>query len=174
MTAADATTRAEALLRRFSGGAPLPRVRPVAAADVPEPARSLLAHDRHMTEAQERFHGGLVNLRVLAVQSDEREYAREILLARDDGTIVEYGIVRIDLGALDPVTAARVIAADVPLGRILAEAGILRTVGDVQLVEFVPGTRLAPLVGSSRFFGRVAGIRVQDRSAIDLLEIVTL
>jgi hypothetical protein len=168
----SAQDRAEALLRLFAGSTEPGHVRAVAAAAVPEPARTLLDHARHMTDAQERFHGGPVELRVLGVVSDGPSYAREILLARPDGRVVQYGIVRIDMAALDTATAERIRRADTPLGRILADAGMLCAVGGVQLVEFVPGPRLAAHMGPQPRFGRVADIRVADVPAVELLEVV--
>lgn len=192
MAGRTAEARARDLLRLFStsaeeggsaaGGEPaLPpdrvpaaRVRSVPVTAVPEPARGLLAHTRHMTDAQERHHGCRVELRVLGVLADGPSYAREILLVRPDGRVVQYGIVRIDLAAVDAVTAARIRAAEAPLGRILAEAGILCAVDDVECVEFVPDRRLVPHVGADRLFGRVAAIRVAGRPAIELLEVVVV
>jgi chorismate-pyruvate lyase len=185
MAGRSAKTRADDLLRLFavrgadgSDGVPLaaslPIVQSVAAAAVPEPARGLLAHTRHMTDAQERHHDCQVDLRVLGVMADGGSYTREILLARPDGRVVQYGIVRIDLAAVDAATAARIRAAETPLGRILAEAGIFCEVDDVQLVEFVPDERLRPHVGTGRLFGRVADIRVSGRPAIELLEVVVV
>ena len=180
MSEPSAEDRAEALLRLFarpngpleSGLLAPGRVRAVDAAEVSEPARTLLDHDRHMTDAQERFHGGPVELRVLGVVSDGPNYAREILLSRSNGRIVQYGIVRIDMAVIDTATAASIRRADTPLGRILAEAGMLCAVGGVQLVEFVPGPRLADHLGPQPRFGRVADIRVAGVPAVELLEVV--
>jgi hypothetical protein len=146
---------------------------PIAAERVPEPFRSLLDHDGHMTEAMERHHGGEVTLRVVseAVGPGDR-YAREILLDRPGGGVVQHGIVRLDLGAVDATSADRIRAHAAPLGRILAEAGMLCRVSDVELVQVVPGPHLRPLIGARPTFGRVAGISVDGRPAVELLEIV--
>jgi chorismate-pyruvate lyase len=149
-------------------------VRSVSVAELPQPARELLAHARHMTDAQERYHGCQVELRILGVLMEGTSYAREILLVRPDGRVVQYGIVRIDLAAVDAATAARIRAAETPLGRILAEAGIFCAVDGVQCIEFVPPERLVPHLGPDRLFGRVADIRVADRPAIELLEVVVI
>jgi chorismate-pyruvate lyase len=148
-------------------------------ADVPEVPRRLLDHHAHMTVTMERHHGCLVNLRVVAEHSDPAgegrgRYAREILLARPDGVVVQYGIVRIDLDAVDASTAARIRRGEEPLGRILIEAGLLCEVHDVRLLRIVPGPHLARLIGTEggETFGRVAEIVVAGRPAIELLEIV--
>lgn len=145
----------------------------VPAERVPEPFRSLLDHACHMTVAMERHHGGPVSLRVVAeVAGPGDRYAREILLLGPGGDVVQHGIVRIDLAVVDAVTAARIRSRDAPLGRILVEAGVLCEVGDVELVEVVPGPHLARLIGPRPTFGRVATIAVACRPAIELLEIV--
>jgi chorismate-pyruvate lyase len=120
-----------------------------------------------------------VKLRVVAERSEpsgdgRNLYAREILLARPDGAVVQYGIVRIDLDAVDAETAARIRRAAEPLGSILVEAGLLCEVHDVRLLRIVPGLHLARLIGNERAetFGRVAEIVVAGRPAIELLEIV--
>lgn len=152
-------------------------VRPVARVHVPEPFRSLLDHASHMTVAMERHHGGPVDLRVVQVASgaaDGRGYAREILLVRGDGMVVQYGIVRLDLSVIDAATAAAIRAAEVPLGRLLIEAGLLREVHDVSLLEVAPGPGLCRLLGCGecpRTFGRVADISLSGRPAIELLEV---
>jgi hypothetical protein len=152
-------------------------VRAVEAPVVPQPYRTLLDHTSHMTEAMERHHGGPVSLRVVQVAEgsvDGRGYAREILLARGDGLVVQYGIVRIDLSIIDGATAAAIRAAEVPLGRLLIEAGLLRDVHDVGLLEVTPGQGLCRLFGHDgcpTTFGRVAEISLSGRPAIELLEV---
>ncbi len=146
---------------------------PVSAAEVPEPFRDLLDHHSHMTVVMERHHRGAVGLRVLAEVDDAvGRYAREILLVSPDGRVVQFGIVRIDLTAVDDHTAARIRAGAEPLGRILLAAGVLCVVGDVALFEIVPGTHLQPLIGVGRTFGRVANIALDGRPAVELLEVV--
>src|SRR5262245_39378311 len=70
----------------------------VPAAKVPEPYRSLLVHEHHMTVTVEAHHGSLVDVRVLERRRNGDSYARKILLARQsDGRIVQFGLVRIHL-----------------------------------------------------------------------------
>lgn len=170
--------RAVDMLRLFHPAADaFAGVRAVEAGLVPEPYRSLLDHTSHMTVAMERYHGGPVSLRVARVAEGSaagRGYAREILLARGDGLVVQYGIVRIDLSAIDGGTAAAIRAAEVPLGRLLIEAGLLRAVHDVGLLEVNPGPGLCRLfdrVGCPATFGRVAEISISGRPAIELFEV---
>lgn len=149
---------------------------------VPEPYHRLLDHRHHMTATMEDFYGGPVQLRVVgsrAVAGDAGTpggwYAREILLLRPappGGTmVVQYGIVKIDLDAVDRATAAAIRAERIPLGRILIDAGVMREVQHVALVAVLPGPRLERLLGVGRTFGRVAHILLNGRAAVELLEI---
>lgn len=185
-SARDPVERGLELVRIFSADpAAFGRLRGVAAAAVPAVARGLLDHRSHMTAAMERFHGGPVALTVVQQRSGSEgapgrtpdaanpPYAREILLSRGDGSVVQYGIVRLDLAAVAPQTAVAIRAGRVPLGRILMDAGLLCAVEHVALLEIEPGPHLAKLFGDrGRTYGRVAEIRVDGRPAVELLEIV--
>ena len=186
----DPVTRAAALVQMFCSLEDFGGLRSVTSGEVPEPARSLLDHRSHMTVAMERFHGGDVRLRVVARADDGRGqrphngwYAREILLETQAGAIVQHGIVRIDLTHLDPEAAAAIREARRPLGRILIEAGMLRDVHGVKLLEIMPGPHLQQLlrltgpqatavVPTAAVYGRVADIQLDGRPAVELLEIV--
>jgi chorismate-pyruvate lyase len=186
----DPVARAVALVQLFCSLDDFGGLRSIASSEVPEPARTLLDHRSHMTVAMERFHGGDVRLRVVAragdgsgQRPDDGWYAREILLETQAGTIVQHGIVRIDLSHLDPEAAAAIREARRPLGRILIEAGMLREVHGVKLLEIMPGLHLQQvlqLTGSQAtgiaaatpVYGRVADIQLDGRPAVELLEIV--
>lgn len=183
----DPVERGLELVRIFTADpAVFGRLRAVAPPAVPAVARGLLDHCSHMTAAMERFHGGPVGLTVVqqvtgaaaasgrGMDAANPPYAREILLTRGDGAVVQYGIVRLDLGAMAAETAAAIRAGNVPLGRILMNAGLLCEVEHVALLEIEPGPHLAKLFGlRSRTFGRVAEIRVDGRPAVELLEVVS-
>ena len=191
----DPVARAAALVRLFCGLADFGECRSVTPDQVPEPAKTLLDHRSHMTVAMERFHVCDVRLRVVAQADDGREhgpndgwYAREILLDTPAGKIVQHGIVRIDLAHLEPATASAILQARQPLGRILIEAGMLRDVRGVQLLEIMPGPHLQDLfrltttrsagialpagIGGAPVYGRVADIQLDGRPTVELLEIV--
>jgi chorismate-pyruvate lyase len=180
-----AVTRANDLVRLFSRPGPdFATFREVSAAEVPEPARGLLDHASHMTVAMERLHGTPLGLRVVARARDSGGenpwYAREILLLAPSDAVVQYGIVRIDLSHVDAATAAAVRGARLPLGRVLIDAGLLREVHAVALLEVAPGPRLAALFGPQssppavpeRTYGRVAEISLGGHPAVELLEIL--
>ncbi|MCE9630102.1 MAG: hypothetical protein K8S94_05195 [Planctomycetia bacterium] len=143
---------------------------------VPEVPRRLLDHRGHMTVTMEREHRCPLTLRVVAERTSPTDgrYSREILLVRPDGRVVQHGIVRIDLAALDASTADAIRSRSLPLGRILVDAGLLCDVQHVALLRFNPGPHLSQLFGgvADKTFGRVAAIDVGGRPAIELLEIV--
>jgi hypothetical protein len=179
----DPVTRAATLVRLFCAPDAFGEVRSVVPGQVPEPARALLDHRSHMTVAMERFHGCDVRLRVVAQTDGGREqepnegwYAREILLETPAGEIVQHGIVRIDLAQLDGSTARMIREGRRPLGRILIEAGMLRDVHGVKLLEVLPGSHLRELLRledhAAPLYGRVAEIELDGRPAVELLEIV--
>jgi len=184
----DAVARAEELVRLFAEPGPgFATFRNVDRAEVPEPARTLLDHTSHMTVAMEGLHGAPLGLRVVARARDTGTaadqapwYAREILLLSPQGALVQYGIVRINLEYVDRTTAAAIRAGKIPLGRVLINAGLLREVHDVSLLEVRPGPRLASLFGklpqpgvpSPPTFGRVAEISLGGHPAVELLEVV--
>lgn len=173
MSASAAAERAADLVRLFvDRPADFGTLTPVTAPAVPEPFRSLLDHESHMTVAMERHHGGPVELKVLAERlGPGLAYAREIVLSGPGGRVVQYGIVSLDLACVDASTASRIRAGAEPLGRILVAAGALCAVGDVALLGVEPGPHLRALIGPRPTFGRVAGISVAGRAAIRLLEI---
>ncbi|MFM7206562.1 MAG: hypothetical protein ACKO4T_07845 [Planctomycetaceae bacterium] len=174
--AAEAVARAQGLIAEFcSEPAAFGTLAAVAAGDVPAPDRELLDHHGHMTVTMERHHRCAVSLAVVAERGggDGERYAREIMLARPDGIVVQYGIVRIDLSVLDAGTAAAIRGRNLPLGRILIAAGVYCAVQRVRLLRIEPCSHLQALFGhDGRLHGRVAEIAVGGGPAIELLEVV--
>jgi len=144
--------------------------------DLPAAYRTLLAHDHHMTEAVEALHGGPVDVEVLAARQIDARYARKILLhRRADGQVVQFGIVRLDFRFLQPHVQHEIKAAAVPLGRILIEHGVLRTVRLAALWRVTPGVDLCTcfaLREPRATYGRTALIYCHAEPAVELLEIV--
>jgi chorismate-pyruvate lyase len=175
---ADAVGRAERLVALFCPHvASFGTITSLDAGELPAVDRQLLDHRSHMTVTMERHHGCRLDVRVVAEQKAAEggatRYAREILLVRPDGQVVQYGIVRIDLAAVDPATAAAIRRATAPLGRILIEAGLLCDVQRVSCLRIEPGPHLGGIVGErGPLSGRVAEILVGGQPAIELLEVV--
>jgi chorismate-pyruvate lyase len=130
--------------------------------------RSLLAHDQHMTVTVEKRHQCSVDVVVMETRTDDDYYSRKILLTRQsDGGVVQFGIVRINKAYL---------TAEVPLGRILINHGVLRIVKLLSLLEIECGEELANMLEletGSVCYGRTALIYCNGSPAIELLEIVS-
>ncbi len=148
----------------------------VKAADLPEIPRSLLAHESHMTETVEQFHRSLVDVAVLRSRKEGAHYSREILLTTvDSGFVVQYGIVRLNLAMLEDAVVAEIESENKPLGRILKEHDVLRTVRLENLFSIQPGKHLSDLLQieeGQNCYGRTAMIFCDSVPTIELLEIV--
>lgn len=141
---------------------------------VPEPYRSLLVHEHHMTVTVETHHGSLVDVKVLDKKRTGDSYARKILLAKQsDGRIVMFGLVRIWLNYCSPEVRAAILAEDTPIGRILIEHNVLRRIEPTEFFRVLPGPEMVEWFGSTASaYGRLAIIHCDDKPAVELLEIV--
>ena len=148
----------------------------VDATQLPEPQRSLLSHDFHMTVTVEKFHSSPVVLKVLQEETRDDAYIREIQLVRQsDGQLVQYGIVRLNFRHLGADVQREIRNKSQPLGRILIEHDVLRRVELLSLYRIEPSDRLRELMNLAApktCFGRTAIIYCNDQPAIELLEIV--
>jgi hypothetical protein len=93
---------------------------PLAAKDVPEPARRLLVHAHDMTSTLATFHESALRVEVLQRRRENDLYLREVFLRTVPADLmVEYGVIAI---ALEQFTAAEqeaVLAGQIPLGGLL-------------------------------------------------------
>jgi len=155
----------------------LGRFEEVSAADIPPVFQQLLAHNNHMTVTVEGYHRSPVDVRVLAKSIQGDHYARKILLARQtDGSVVQYGIMRIDLAQVKPEVRQQIESEGIPLGRVLISHNVMREVELVGLWRIEPGTEVRELLGTAPgeiVYGRTALIHVGGEPAVELLEIVT-
>lgn len=155
----------------------LGRFQEVVAGDLPDYARQLLAHDEHMTVAIESFHACRVDVEVLATNTTANHYARKILLRRTtDKTVVQFGLVRLNVSLLGEAVRREIESESAPLGRILIEHNVLRKVRLLSLWRIDPGEDLKKMFGLSQratCYGRTALIYCNSVPAVELLEIVT-
>jgi hypothetical protein len=167
---------APSLLSRFRPAADLGSFEVVPAPDVPAPYRGLLAHERHMTTTLEAHHGDRVDVRVLACRQRRDGYTRKALLAlRGTGRVVELGLVRVRLALCDPGVRQEIVAGRAPLGRILTDHGVPRTVELAALLRVAPGPALQRWFGLDRpqlAYGRLACISLSGRPAVEVLEVL--
>ncbi|MBI3839116.1 MAG: hypothetical protein HY288_14445 [Planctomycetia bacterium] len=155
----------------------LGRFEEVDSRDLSRDYRMLLAHDSHMTVTVERFHNCPVDVRVLETKLTGSHYARKILLTRQtDGVVVQFGIMRLDFSVVSPEVRREVESQSSPLGRILIQHNVLRTVQLTKLWRVTPGDDLRPLLNlppGQITHGRTAVIHFGGEPAVELLEIVT-
>jgi chorismate-pyruvate lyase len=150
----------------------------IASDSMPLSFQRLLAHQNHMTVAVEEYHRCPVTVEVVQSKRFGETYFREILLRRSDNqSIVQYGIVRLQLAALAPAAREEILAEKTPLGRVLIEHNVLREVELVDLWKIEQGPRLRRFFESAAgdiTFGRTAMIHFGHQPALELLEIIRL
>ncbi|MEM7315738.1 MAG: hypothetical protein AAF497_21580 [Planctomycetota bacterium] len=148
----------------------------VAYEQVPEPYHQLLVHNAHMTVSVESHHGTAVNVEVLDIEENDEHYSRKILLRRiTDDVVVQFGIVRLHHRLIPPIAWKRIRNQEAPLGRILIEHNVMRTVELVGTWKVAPATECAELMqlpDGSETFGRTALIHVNEEPAIELFEVI--
>ncbi|MCH8333421.1 hypothetical protein IIC65_05760 [Candidatus Sumerlaeota bacterium] len=160
-----------------------PRARFVSADEVPEPLRALLAHDHHMTVTLERHYDARVNLIVIKSALDGQWYARKILLTESRrGRVIQFGIMRFNFQWCTGEVREKIIQGQTPLGRILAEHEVMRTISTHALMRIIPNQELRDCFALGRpqdpsdaegeaVYGRLATIYCNEEPAVDLLEI---
>ena len=89
-------------------------------AELPEPYRTLLVHDRDMTGTLQAHHGDTLRLDTLRSWEEGDVLIREVFLRKEnDGKVVEYGAIEIYLARLPGKASDQVRAGERPLGAIL-------------------------------------------------------
>lgn len=157
------------------GDALFERAEHVPSSLTPEPYKRLLVHDHHMTVTMEEFHHVSVVVKVLDRRLDGNVYSRKIVLERsDDGRVVQFGLVRFDLGVVLPAVRDEILSEETPLGRILINYNVLRHIDLGAILQITAGPGLARLCAcptGQTTYGRLATIFCNQRPAVDLLEV---
>lgn len=166
----------KALTDLFPGGPPLfQQVEHIPSAVTPEPYKSMLVHDHHMTVAMEEYHHTAVDVKLLDVLDQGKIYARKILLLKHGTTIpVQFGIVRFNFSFVTENVRQEIVAGETPLGRVLINHNVMRHIDLAAILQFTAGPGLAeplqmPVGGKT--YGRLATIFCNHQPAVDLLEI---
>jgi chorismate-pyruvate lyase len=164
------------LYRQFPDTFDRPSAVLIPADDVPEPYYELLVHTHHMTVTVEAFYSSPVDVKVLATKQQGDEYARKILLTtRPESKVVQFGLVRIDLGVCSEPVRRAVVEGKTPLGRVLIEHDMLRRIEPVAYLRVTLSPKMAKWFGvpsESETFGRVGVIYTGERPAVEVLEIL--
>jgi hypothetical protein len=150
------------------------RVEHVPASLTPEPYKTLLVHEEHMTVAMERYHKGPVEVRILERKLAGDVYSRKIVLVKN-GTdqVVQFGIVRFNLQYVTAAVREEILRGETPLGRVLINHNVLR---HIDLGAVLRLTIASPLARHMRVpegavtYGRLATIFCNKQPAVDLLE----
>jgi len=107
-------------------GEALPAIGRVAAEELPEPYHWLLAHEGDMTSRLESFHRDKIHIELLARQTVENEYFREVALRLDkSGKAVEFGAIKIVLDLFPAEAQQEILRERLPLGKILTAFGVV-------------------------------------------------
>lgn len=107
---------------------PMPVWSPVDPAEIPEPQRTLLVHQRDMTRTLEQFYQSRIQLRVVSSHREDDDYWRESALElADSGRVIEFGAIQIFLGRFAEPWRSLILGEQRPLGGILNESGIAYT-----------------------------------------------
>ena len=97
-----------------------------------------------MTVTVEAHHHDSVDVEVLARQVTPTHYARKIILRRShDRHVVQYGIMRVNFAYLAPQVRDEIVAEGTPLGRILINHHVLRSIHLESLWRVEAGEDLA-------------------------------
>jgi chorismate-pyruvate lyase len=142
---------------------------------VPEPYRTLLVHEHHMTVTLESYHGKPVYVRVLQRHRSGSWYARKILLLLV-GTerVVQFGIMRINLDVCSREVRRAILEEASPLGRILIRHNLLRRIEPIAFFRVYPDAELCRLFRLSEpvpTYGRLALIHCEGQPVVELLEV---
>jgi chorismate-pyruvate lyase len=106
-------------------GLELPAIKRVSAEQMPEPYRSLLAHQNDMTSTLENFHRDRIHLHLVSRERRNGYYYREVVLQTNVANKpVEFGAIKINLDLFPAHAQERVLEERDPLGRILKESGM--------------------------------------------------
>ena len=153
-----------------------PEVVEVPAAGIPQPYRRLLVHTHHMTVTVEEFYRTPVDVKVLVCRRSGNEYARKILLtAHATGKVVQFGMVRIDLGVCPEAVRNEIVEGKTPLGRVLIQHDMLRRIEPVAFLRVTLSAEMAGWFGveaGTTTFGRLGVIYTGNHPAVEVLEIL--
>jgi len=147
----------------------------IASSTTPEPYKTMLVHEHHMTVTMENYHLSPVEVQVLDRNPDENNYARKILLLKE-GTdkVVQFGIVRFNFQYVTEQVKREIIDEQTPLGRVLITHNVLRHIDLNAILKMKCGPTLAKHFDCPEdtvTYGRLATIFCNNRPAVDLLEI---
>ena len=155
-----------------------PAAKAIAPARIPQPYRSLLVHQNDMTLTLEAHFGGRVVLRPLTTFTSGQWYYRRVLLAQEySGRPVEMGAIRMKLSALPRKVQTEIRRNQVPLGRLLRDAGVDFTSMPREFFAVVPNGEMMGVFWmreEKTLYGRRTEVMLDGRAIGDIVEILPL
>jgi chorismate-pyruvate lyase len=159
-------------------GTAIPQVKVVSPHGIPQPYRSLLVHDAEMTLTLERHFDDRAILRPISTFSSGTFYFRRVLLARaSSGRPIAMGAIRIRLDAFSQRLRTKILARQIPLGRILREN---RFTYSSKVMAFLSITPTPEIMGifwmreSRVLYGRRSEIFRDNVKIADVVEVLPL
>ena len=149
----------------------------IAAEEMPDPFRTLLVHEKHMTLTLTAHYGAFLELHVKEMHYEENLYSRKIQLSipRNDA-LVEYGLVRLDLRYIPEPVWKEIFQQRTPLGEILLRHNILQRVQPRWYFRLNPGCSILQWLKADLpepVFGRLGTIFCNGQPAVEVMEVVT-
>jgi hypothetical protein len=140
-------------------GQPLPEASQVAPAEMPEPYRRLLVHNRDMTPTLEAAYSSKLHLRVLRYAVSDHVVTRLVVLVldSDEKAAVSMGAIRIFLHHLPSAAKDAVLGLREPFGAILQRNGVKHRSHPVAYFKVQPDSMIATALdvqGSPILYGR--------------------
>jgi len=158
-------------------GEALPEITLVDGAEVPEPERSLLVHDRDMTSTLGRFYESPIALSILQCERSEDYLMREVVLSRaSDGGQVEYGAIGVRLEKFEGPLREDIAEGRGPLGGLLEKYVIDYRSAPKGYFKMEADARVAQAIGEevgATLYGRCNELTDPDGFAFaDIVEVL--
>ncbi len=157
-------------------GRALPRVRRLDPAEMPQPYRRLLVHERDMTPTLEAAWGQSIHLRVLEQVLRDELFSRQVVLVLDgDQTGVGMGAIQIHLERFAEHARKMVLEGSKPLGTILRIQGMAHRNRPAGFFEVAPDALISEALQAGPaglFYGRQN--RLLDSRGQVLAEVVEI
>jgi chorismate-pyruvate lyase len=151
-------------------GRELPEITPLLEQHIPEPYKTLLAHNRNMTPTLEAYHHGTIHIERLNVFTGEEETTREVILRRDgDDKPLEYGASRVFRETLTPEALFLLDDGRLPLGTILRVCDCVHSVQPSGFFKVRPASFLVSALAAGQaayLYGRRNTLVAMDDTPI--------
>lgn len=161
----------------FKEGLPLPHVKTVPPAQLPQPYRSLLDHDQDMTPTLEFFFRETMAISIIHSGRSGSAYTREVVLFTEQShKPVAYGSIEIHLENVSGAARTDILSGRMPFGSILQKHAIQHVSAPSAFFEIDSDAATQKHFGltqPTRLYGRRNRLSLPDgRTLADVLEIL--